>query len=367
MTTKFLINTITAWDEPPRVRHQFAYSLAKKYPIIFVSRNKTGWFGIKISEPENNIMLIEPCFPLNYRFRYRLPFINELFQKWLYPKIFKIFPQLIVINFDFTATQLLHYFPNSIYYCHDEYVGNTKYRIKLIDKYIALCEKIVARNSKFCITTSMFLTNKLKAFNDATYEIPLGVSIQKISNSNLLKVSEEGKIVLGLLGVINERHTSLDLVNKIIMDNRFFLYLIGPIERSFVKKMNKSRNVEIVGILKGRDLVEKLMDIDIGIALYNLKSANPGTTSNKLWQYLALGKPVIISDLQNLKLDSFPEKSIYIMKDETNIAGIILLAYNENSPELMNTRIEFAKKNTWDVRVDRFIEILHDHFPGFET
>jgi glycosyltransferase involved in cell wall biosynthesis len=361
MKLTFIVNTITAWEEPPRARHQLTCALAKKGPVAFVARNKTGWFGIRVSEPENNIVLIQPYFPVDYRFRYRLPVINGIFQKWLYSKLKKMYPDAIVVNFDFTATSLSSYYPGNIYYCNDEYVGNSKYSIKPIDKYIACCEKKVAQKSKFCIATAQYLKNKLIRYNSFTYEIPLGVSISNISyvKNSFEKNSE--KIIVGMMGVINERHASLSVINTILKDVRFYLILIGPVEDSYRKKLRHRDNIEFTGVLKGDELSTKLSEIDVGLALYNMKSVNPGTTPNKLWQYLALGKPAVVSDLPNLQSMYFPEKSVYILRDEALIGQTIHEAFEENSDDLRQLRIEFAMKNTWDQRVEQFLQILNIH------
>jgi hypothetical protein len=357
MKPKILINTITDWNEPPRARHQFTFALAKKIPVGFVARNKTGWFDIRISEPQKNITLIEPVFPIDYRFRYRLPVINELYQKWLFSKLNKLLPGRIVVNFDFTATCLRAFYKDSIYYCHDEYVGNSKYKCRIIDRYIAFCEKEVAKNSRFCIATSRYLKEKLTMYNPSTYEILLGASIEGNSFIPEAVVHKDDRIVVGLMGVINENHSSLEVVNTILKDPLFHLILIGPIEDSFRKKIKHRGNLELTGVLKGDNLVRKLSTLDVGLALYNMRSVNPGTTPNKLWQYMALGKPTVVSNLPNLRSMVFPEKSVYILLDENCIGQSIKEAYTENSVELSRNRIAYAKENTWDHRIEQFLEI----------
>jgi hypothetical protein len=358
MMPMFLINTITAWDEPPRVRHQFSYALAKKFPLVFISRNKIGWFKIRTSVPETNITLIEPYFPVDYRFRYRIPFINRLYQKWLYSKLKELYPDIWVVNFDFTATLLKGYFEKSIYYCHDEYVGNSKYRNTLVDKYIAAAEKKVAEQSVFCLATARSLTQKLNNYNSNTFQLPLASSLPPANYSNTFKPRGTDKIVVALMGVINSRHASVDAVNRILADDRFRVCLIGPVESSFMKKIKNTDRLETTGILKFEMLADKLKEIDVGAALYNLSRANPGTTSNKLWQYLSAGKPVVISELNNYESDDFPEKYVYFVKDESELDTIIARAYHEDTPELAKKRIEFAMQNSWDSRVERFLEIF---------
>lgn len=365
MNETILINTITSWDEPPRARHQFAEALASFTPVIFIERNKFGWFGLSLKHPGKNISLLQPGFPLDSRIRCRLPLLNDFYQIWLYRKLHKLYPDAVVVNFDFSARRLYHYFPRNIYYCHDEYAGNGKYTLWLIDRYIRFCERSVASHSNFCVATSRYLSQKLSLINSFTYEIPLGVSLPvDESAGSCCSIERQDKIYLGLMGVINERHSSLELVNSILSDNRFYLYLIGPIEKSFRKKITSRDNITITGVLKGQELRDVLQKIDVGLALYNMRSMNPGTTPNKLWQYISLGKPVVVSDLENLKFMEFPEKSVYIAGPDQTVNDCILKAFTENTEELCAVRIAFARKNTWINRIQKFLEIFNSHFPG---
>jgi len=80
-----------------------------------------------------------------------------------------------------------------------------------------------------------------------------------------------------------------------------------------LKKICQNEKIIFAGELKGQSLITELKKIDVGLALYNLNRVNKGTTSNKLWQYLAMGKPVVVSNLPNLRDNFFPAKSVYIL------------------------------------------------------
>lgn len=360
-----LVNTITGWDEPPRARHQFAHAMAKTTEVIFVARNKTGWPRLSISQPEEKITLVEPSFPLDYRLRYRMPIINEFYQIWLYRQLRRKYASPVaVVNFDFTATKLHLFYENPIYYCNDEYTSTSKYNFRLINTYISRCERLVAQKSKFCIATSHYLVSKLSAYNPHTYEIPLGVPVLGFEPSIKKMVKEKRKIVAGIVGYISLRQVPVEVINNIIDHDAFQLVIIGPVEDSFLRKINQPDKVIMTGVLKGKELFDRIGTLDVGLALYNMKTVNKGTTPNKLWQYLLLGKPVVVSNLPNLKHMSFPDQSIYTLINEEDAAITIMRTFDENSEKLEMSRTEFAKQNTWSHRVQKFIQILQTHFPG---
>ena len=77
---KYLINTITSWQEPPRARHQVAQALAKNNEVIFVARNEIGMPKLEIYRTNEYLTVITPYYPIDYRIRFRLPLFNEIYQ-----------------------------------------------------------------------------------------------------------------------------------------------------------------------------------------------------------------------------------------------------------------------------------------------
>ena len=74
---KYLLNTRTDWNEPPRARHQLAYALAKNNDVVFITINKSGKPHINNFHTDN-ITVIEPTWYIHGKFCFRIPLINEL-------------------------------------------------------------------------------------------------------------------------------------------------------------------------------------------------------------------------------------------------------------------------------------------------
>ena len=366
MKVDLIVNTITAWDEAPRARHQFTAAAAKKVRVAFVTRNKTGLPGIKTYEGGPNTLVVEPTYPVDYRFRYRLPGINETYQRWLYSRLKKMFPEASAVNFDCTATRLKQYFP-TIYYCNDEFAGNSKYKSALVDKYLSRSERKMAGDALFCVATSHFLREKLIQYNSHVYEIPLGVSLDGVDASHLQPRTPGDKIVVGLMGVINERQYSPEAVNILLGHDRFKVVIIGPVTQEYLNQLRGLDPSAVKGMLKGKELYDALAQLDVGLALYNLDFVNPGGTPNKVWQYMAVGKPTVISALPNLKYMKFPDHTVYVTQGNDDLIEQIEKAYAESTPERVRARIDFAHSNTWDHRFAQFLDAFRQHTGKVET
>lgn len=358
---QLIINTITAWSEPPRARHQITWELLNlNYQVIYIEKNRSGFPGLNIREVENMTM-ITPSFFIGHKLRYRLPVLNELYQQWLYRKIRRLFGDQLVVNFDFTAHRLDKHFSNVVYYCNDEQIGNSDYPNFLVNSYHRWCETLVIQQAKICFATSRYLTDKLSRINPASFEIPLGgPDPESLDYSGRSKVHGDKKVV-GLVGYITARNISTGLINRLLEVKDVSLVLVGPVDESFVRRIDDPSRIEFKGILKGEALYEAIMDFDVAIAPYEIKSLNPGATSNKLFQYLACGVPVVISAIPNNRGKEFPEGTVYQVEDEDAFVPMVEKALSERNLGVEKSCREVAGKNTWKIRVEQFISLMNQH------
>lgn len=356
MNKTFIINTITDWDEPPRARHQVAEALSKLNEVYFINANKVGLPKLKIIAVNQNLNIILPFWPIDYRIRYRLPILNEIYQHWLFQKIKKFLKEkdLTIINFDFTATQLFHYFHKVVYYCND---FNIRYYYLLpIKRYFERCEKHVAKKSVCCAATSEYLYNHIKVFNSNVIEIKLGApNVEQITN-----FTKNKNIKVGFVGFLNERRTSTEIIKRLISDPNVEVLVYGKISSTLLASLKKYKNIKNNGILIGDQLLKHLNEIDVGIAPYNKADVNLGGTPNKLWLYLALGKPVVVSTLPMIKNWKFGEKFVYLADNEDEFVEKVYTAYADDTAELRLKRFRFAQENTWDKRIDELLKFINE-------
>ena len=330
------------------------------HEVIFIEKNKIGFPRISTLQKKNGLTLVSPFFPIDYRLRFRIPIINECYQLWLFRRLKNTFGDVVVINFDYTAHRLSSIFKNSIYYCNDEYIGNSKYPIWIINVYHRKIEGIVAKNSCFCIGTANYLVEKLNKFNSSVYKIPLGgPNPKKINTIHHPRKTE--KIKVGLMGSIKLNYISVKIINKILEQEDIKLVFIGTIDPLLKNQIKQFDKISSLGILTGSSLYKEMASFDVAIAPYDVKNINAGGTPNKLLQYLACGCPVVISDIPNINRTSFPSGSVYIANDEMQFISKIRLAHKEDSPQHVKIRRQYAIENTWEQRIQLFLEKIKAH------
>ena len=362
----FLINTFTAWDEPPRCRHQVAIELAKRHSVFFVEQNKIGLPRIRVVSESNRLTRIIPYWPLDYRLRYRIPLFNELFQEYLFRRIKRLIPfeslgDLRIITFDFTSLRIFNHFPceKTVYYCNDDFISISRSNPTLIYLYHKVIEKKVISRSGYCIATSDFLYNKLASINSNTHLIPLGAPSAVRSEHRVYNNSNKNQetIRIGYVGFMLRTAFSTAWIKGCMTNKRFELVFIGPENEIARRHLLNRKHCTFIGQQTGDDLYSTLANINVCVAPYDIKD-NLGSTPNKLWLYLSLGKPVVITRLPAKDTWEFEDDIIYKTDDNSSFPHLIQKAFLRDTKELFLKRIELADRNTWAQRVDQLLKIL---------
>lgn len=352
---KLLILTRTNWDEAPRARHRVASSLSKSNLVYFFEANQMKLkFGLRTHKYDNNLQIIKPCFPLSLKYRV-LPFFNELFQLIYLMLLRKKFGKDIpVIVFDHTLYLSSWFFKNVIYYCNDDFDDKRL----LIGNYFRFSENLLSKSSTFIIVTSNYLKHKFNRYFRKVYEIKLGTVKTPIS---ILSTNSHSNSVtkIALLGFLNSRN-NISLLKDLIKHNQFEIHVFGDISKDLIDVLD-SPNVIKHGTVVYDELQKRLSKCDLGIAPYDLKIINKGVTPNKLWEYLSVGLPVVISEIPNIKFWKFPKHFIYVAKNNEDFISLIKMAKRHNTDELILERYKFSQNNTWDDRMEQIKSIAQNY------
>ncbi|MCX6623779.1 MAG: glycosyltransferase, partial [Acidobacteria bacterium] len=93
---------------------------------------------------------------------------------------------------------------------------------------------------------------------------------------------------------------------------------------------------------------------------FRVNAVTHATDPVKLYEYFALGKPVVATSLAELE---HCRHLLSMGRDATDFADKLDAAMAENSPELTEARIRFAGENTWTHRVDTLEQAIGARTP----
>ena len=83
----------------------------------------------------------------------------------------------------------------------------------------------------------------------------------------------------------------------------------------------------------------------------------------KLHEYLAVGRSIVASDMPELRPYA---DYLRIAKSENDFVRMLSGAIDDYSPEKIKKRVEIARQNTWEHRVEAMYTILTDYMAATE-
>ena len=363
-----IITTVSNWYEVPRIRHQVAKQMSKYYNVLYIETPTQWkhWYNTKIGKVEKNITRcrLTNHFILPYRVYKYVPFLKDYHENFLLKEMYKIInicknSKFILINFNWDFVQIMRQdiFQLKIYLCNDDFASMINDEI--IKTQLTKREQKVAVNADLCLGVSYFLLNKLKKYNDNSQLFLPG---HEFNINREKKIVKEGKkrIKIAFMGYIDFR-IDFDWLEYASMQGDIKVNLIGSIKKSSELNSYVKNKLFIFHKPKfGQELQDFLESMDVLVMPFNLRF-NPEaiTAPNKLFSYIATGRPIVISNLPNFI--KFDYGIIYRANSKEAFVSQIRKAHNEDSNELRKKRFDIAEKNSWEKRGNELKAIIDEN------
>jgi len=219
---------------------------------------------------------------------------------------------------------------------------------EIIDDYPNIhhsMETWLVNKANLVITTSEALAEKAKKINR-------GVRVKVIRNgvdydffNNVSKIQhrefKDLEKIIGYMGMINE-FIDFELLNY-LADNRPDLnfVFVGPIK---TKRLPLKKNIRFTGVIDYRKVPTYCNEFDVCLIPFQRGEFADAINPVKLYEYLALGKPVVSYYMREL---TRYEDLIYLAKDKEDFLNKVDRALNERDNGIRELRKDIARKNDW--------------------
>ncbi|MDI6720606.1 MAG: methyltransferase domain-containing protein [Methanomicrobiales archaeon] len=232
-----------------------------------------------------------------------------------------------------------------VYDCLDEYSDFSN-----VDRSILQDEVALVQNSALVVTTSDYLYNKVHQIRQDVVLVPNAGDFEHFSNlSQNELLSHIGRPIIGYYGAISDWFDS-DLINYIAKKRPDWTFVfIGHTFGSDIRELDELPNVYFLGEKGYNDLPKYLYWFDVCLIPFKVTKLIVATHPVKFYEYLSAGKPVVSAKLPELAPYSH---LCYLFDSKEDAITKIATALSEKDEELKNARIEFARNNTWDKRVE---------------
>ncbi|MBT7558397.1 DUF218 domain-containing protein [Candidatus Woesearchaeota archaeon] len=276
------------------------------------------------------------------------------------------FSRIIIISF--LPTPVIHkvakklYPVLTVYYCADNMSRSLTNPIKLQKS-----EKKIFFDSDIVLTTSNSLYDYASSFSKYVYMCPAGVDEEKFTyiTSHVMPTDIEHlkKPIIGYVGTIGDVFDQRLVVRiaKSLPDAT--ILLIGP-KYTDTTILDAYSNIIFLGSRPHENIADYLQSFDVGLIPYVVNQFTDSVYSCKLNEYLAMGVPVVTTNMRETRLFSKKHLGvIFIGKDSDDFlkkTTQILSDKHAKSSAERERRIAVSRENTWDSRFSDIVLVIEE-------
>jgi glycosyltransferase involved in cell wall biosynthesis len=314
------------------------------------------WRSQTLRKVANNIWLYQP--PLMLPGRYFSITANTLGQRWMAHKLRPIITRLRLENpilwlYPPHSAPLIGEFNErlTVYHCIDRFIGNQTGR----KRQVMETEEIkLLRQANLVFTHSEGLRQKYTSFTrQPIVLLPSAADVAHFQSTTEIHpdVASIPHPRLGLVGSIDGR-INIKLLQDISQAHPdWHLILIGQIRpgRVDLSGIKNRPNIHLLGARPFADLPSLLNGMDILLIPYVHDELTEFISPIKLYEYLAVGKPIVSVDLPEVRVLA---DWISIAESTAEWITGIEQAMRVDTPERIAARRKVAWEHTWDERVN---------------
>jgi glycosyltransferase involved in cell wall biosynthesis len=231
---------------------------------------------------------------------------------------------------------------------------------------IARAERELMSRCDLAFANSLRLLEHLRQFTSHAYLFRAGVDVnafeRKASQSETVPVEFAGLTgpIAGYVGSIHQ-WMDLELLAEVAQKLPTWQFvMIGPVLRD-VSRLRGLANIHWLGQRPHHELPRYIRHFDVGIIPYILDNYTASAYPGKLNEYLALGKPVVTTQLPELQdfNDEF-NHAILLAADAPSFADALRRGLTDVTDTMREGYRKVARLNSWDARVEGMSHLIED-------
>ena len=249
----------------------------------------------------------------------------------------------------------------TIYYCIDDLASSSPEA-----RRITTSEELLFRDADLVFVTSEKLRERAARFTDRVHLFPFGVSLEafeRVRTSSDAAPADISSIARPIVGYVGGLHQWIDqtLLHDVAvkMPEASFV-LVGP-EQTDMSALRQLPNVHLLGQKAHADVPRYVKAFDVGLVPYKLSEYTANVYPTKLNEYLAMGTPVVATDLAEIRRFNDVHGSIVsVAGDPDGYVAAIRQALAGGAPGTPAQRVAVASDNSWSSRIDAMSHLIDD-------
>lgn len=372
----FVFLSITDWDAPQfGSRQQIALELATRgHQVLFVdipraihsfisdpsgTRQAISRMG-KIRSINNRLAVYTPRPVLPVYYHPATNWVNQrLFFRdvqrglqltgWQPDVVWTFWPNTAVLLQKFKQT----YNCLTAYHCIDDFTAVSYPFVS--SQTIASMERAQSQTADLLIARTKKLAERLQKYNSQTVWLPGGVDVARFNPATVTadpEINQLPRPIAGFVGTMDHRIDDDLLLQCAKQLPHVSFALIGPVKQHQISldALTSLPNVHLFPPCPAAETPAKMAAFDAGLIPYQINSYTKGLSPIKLYEYLAMEKPIVAMTLPYLK-----REAAHIRLANTAVSFIDHLKTAVSSPPTAAQKHQWrqvALNNAWSKQVD---------------
>jgi len=247
----------------------------------------------------------------------------------------------------------------TIYYCIDDLARSSPGARKIVTS-----EEKLFKQADLVFVTSEKLRQRAAGFRPDVHLFPFGVSFERferVRNSGVAIPADIAALPRPIAGYVGGLHQWVD--QQLIVETarrmpNVSFALVGP-EQSDVTLLKSCPNVHLLGQKSHDEVPAYVSAFDVALIPYKLAEYTANVYPTKLNEYLVMGKPVVTTDLPEIRRFNNTHGEIArIATTAEEFASQTREALDDRGTAAVDRRIAVAQENSWRRRLDRMNELI---------
>jgi len=248
-----------------------------------------------------------------------------------------------------------------IYYCIDDLASSSVQARK-----ISRSEVDVFREADLVFVTSEKLQERASRYNERVHLFPFGVNFpafERVRTSTDPAPDDLRALPRPVIGYLGGLHQWVDQelmasVARAMPDASFAF--VGPAQGD-VSTLSGCANVHLLGQKSHEDVPKYLKHFDVALVPYRLTEYTANVYPTKLNEYMAMGTPVVTTDLPEVRRINAEYGDVVSIADGPEaFASAIRHALADLSDAKRQRRIHVARSNGWDPRIVEMSRLIEE-------
>jgi len=209
-------------------------------------------------------------------------------------------------------------------------------------------EALLLRTADLIVATAQLLAENAQIYNTNVHLIPNGADVEHFSQAFSGDDGPESGTspIIGYVGNLAPWF-DVELVHTIACRRPEWRFVLIGSGIADVRCLARLPNVRLTGEVAYSDLPRYLREFQVCIIPFKLLPVTAATDPVKLYEYWAAGKPVVATNLPELR--SY-QNAIYLARDDSEFEQCIERALSEDTIAQRRRRQELAQTHSWENR-----------------